>query len=195
MGQTPEELREELSAKREDLSRDLEAIGDRVSPGRMVERRQAAVKMKFSDLRERAMGAKDAAGEHLHSGAGSTASTMTDAVSRVGETTRARTEGNPLAVGLVAFGAGLVAATVFPATRREQQLAQQAQPALEQAAAKVAPAAQHVVEEIRPVAAEAVQDLRDDAKEAATHVKEEATAAAADTKQAARSVATSPKGS
>ena len=42
MGQTAEDLRTQLAEQRGDISRDLEAIGDRVSPGRMMERRQAA---------------------------------------------------------------------------------------------------------------------------------------------------------
>ena len=44
MGQTTEELRStRIAEQRDDLGRDLEAIGDRVSPGRMAQRHKAAV--------------------------------------------------------------------------------------------------------------------------------------------------------
>jgi len=187
MGETPEELRGQLASKRDDLTRDLEAIGDRVSPGRVIERRQASVRMRVTDMTDRVMGVKDAASDHLHQGATTTADTMTDAVHRVGDTTRGRTEGNPLAAGMVAFGLGIVAASVFPATRREKQMAAQAQPALESAVAEIAPAAQQIVDEVRPVAENAMADVRDDAKEASAHVKDEASDAAAEVKESAKS--------
>jgi hypothetical protein len=182
MGQEPEELRAELAAKRDDLSRDMEAIGDRVSPRRAVERRQAAMRMRLSDMRERVMGSKEHAMERMHDGAHVAKDSMTDAASRAGEVARERTEGAPLAVGLMAFGAGLAAAALFPATRREQHLAQQAQPMVERAVAEVGPAAKQVVDDVRPAAEEAMHDLRDEAKQAASNVSEQAKAAAADVK-------------
>ena len=61
MGTTPDELRYELEQQRESLSRDLVAIGDRVSPGRMVERRKMAVRDSFGRARDAVMGARDTA--------------------------------------------------------------------------------------------------------------------------------------
>ena len=61
MGTTPDELRNELEQQRESLSRDLVAIGDRVSPNRIVERRRMAVRQSFGRAREAVMGAKDTA--------------------------------------------------------------------------------------------------------------------------------------
>ena len=40
MGQSPEELKQDVESTRADLSDTLDAIGDRVSPGRMIERRK-----------------------------------------------------------------------------------------------------------------------------------------------------------
>ena len=183
MGQAPEELRAELAAKRDDLSYDLEAIGDRVSPGRVIERRQAAVRMRFADMRERAMGSKDYAVEHMQQGAHGASSAVTGKAERIGEAAKQRTEGSPLAVGLVAFGAGLVGAAMFPATRREQQFAQQAQPAVERAAAEIAPAARQVVDDVRPAAEDAVSEIKDEAKQAASNVGDQTKQAASDAKQ------------
>ena len=40
MGQTAEQLKEQIAGTRDDLSETLDAIGDRVSPGRVIERRK-----------------------------------------------------------------------------------------------------------------------------------------------------------
>ena len=105
-----------------------------------------------------------------------------DAASSVAQGTRHVADGNPLAMGLVAFGAGLVAATLFPATGTERDLAARAQPTLEKAAAEAGPAARHVVDELKPAAQGAVTDLRETAMDAVSNVKEHAADAASDTK-------------
>ena len=56
MGQSPEELRQDIDRTREDLGDTLEAIGDRVSPGRIVERRTRRVRGALSSVRESVMG-------------------------------------------------------------------------------------------------------------------------------------------
>ena len=40
MGQGPEELRHDIERRRDDLGETIDAIGDRVSPGRIIERRR-----------------------------------------------------------------------------------------------------------------------------------------------------------
>ena len=139
MGQTAEELRGQLGEQRAEISRDLDAIGDRVSPQRMVERRQAAVRQRVSDIKDTVMGTAESSVDTVRDAGTSAATTVTDSASTVVDGTRHAAEGNPLAMGLVAFGAGLVAATIFPATRTERDLAAHAQPALEHAAAQAAP--------------------------------------------------------
>jgi hypothetical protein len=62
VGQSPEELRREIEQTRAELSQDLDAIGDRVSPGRMVERRRNRMRNGVSSLRERVMGVPAAVG-------------------------------------------------------------------------------------------------------------------------------------
>ena len=44
MGQTTGQLKTELEQRRADVSADLEALGDRVSPGRMADRRRAQLR-------------------------------------------------------------------------------------------------------------------------------------------------------
>jgi hypothetical protein len=62
--------------------------------------------------------------------------------------------GNPLAAGLIAFGAGWLVASLLPATEPEQQVAWQAR---DLAAEKVGPVAQQLGQTGR----EAAQELRD----------------------------------
>src|SRR3546814_19026066 len=54
-----QQLRASIEAQRAMLGRDLEALGDHVSPGRVVERRKRAMSTRMSRMRERVMGAAD----------------------------------------------------------------------------------------------------------------------------------------
>ena len=177
MGEATEELRGQLAQQRQGLSRDLEAIGDRVSPGRMVERRRAAVRQGVGRVRDAVMGAAESATTH----ASNAVSTIEDKASGVASTAaeapgaaRQHTQGNPMAAGLIAFGAGLLAASVMPATRREQQLAEQVQPALESAASEAGAVAQEVAGDLKEKATEAVHELKESAQDHADTVKAEA---------------------
>jgi len=186
MGKTAEELRGQLADQRAEIGRDLDAIGDRVSPHRMVERKQAAVRQRVSGVKDRLMGSAESSMEAMREAGTSAANSLSDSASTVVHGSRNVAEGNPLAMGLIAFGAGLVASAVFPATRPERDLAERAQPMLEKAASEAVPAARHVVEELKPVAQEAAADLSESAKDAAANVKEQAVDAASQTKQAAQ---------
>jgi len=163
MGQTTEELRAQIAEQREDLGRDLEAIGDRVSPGRMAQRRKAVVRQSWTNTKERVMG---------------TAGDARGAVGSVPSNAKSAIEGNPLAVGLVAFGAGLVIATLLPETGAEQQLAEKMQPSLENAASQVGAAAQDTAEQMKPKVQEAADQLKDRASGAATQTSDQAKQAA-----------------
>ena len=56
MGTTEDQLRKQAEADRARMGETLEAIGDRLSPDRMMERRKAAVKYRFRRIRESVMG-------------------------------------------------------------------------------------------------------------------------------------------
>lgn len=53
MGTRADELKSDLEQQRRALGEDFEAVGDRVSPRRMVERRRAAVRQRFANARGR----------------------------------------------------------------------------------------------------------------------------------------------
>ena len=56
MGTTEDQLRHEAEMQRERMGDTLEAIGDRLSQERMVERRKAAVSQTFRSMKESVMG-------------------------------------------------------------------------------------------------------------------------------------------
>jgi Protein of unknown function (DUF3618) len=176
VGQTAEELRVQAELQRADLSRDLEAIGDRVSPGRMVERRRAAVRQGFSRARDAVMGRADS----VRSSGGGSMSTMGDAASSVGQrigempdTVRRQTEGNPMAAGLIAFGAGMLLATVIPSTRQEEEAARRIEPQLAGVAGEVRTGVQQAAEQLKPTAQEAIEDVKSSARDAVDAMKDE----------------------
>ena len=100
---------------------------------------------------------------------------VSDVGDRIGETPdmmRRQTRGNPLAAGLVALGAGLLAGSLLPQTRTERRAAQRIQPALEEA-----------VSEASDTGREMVDDLKGSAREATDHVKEEAARATSEVRE------------
>lgn len=178
------QLREQLDQQRNELGQDLEAIGDRVSPKRVTERKTAAVRQRLSGVRESVMGAKDTVADKT----GDAGSAITDKVSgaveqvRQGpELARQGAQGNPLAAGLIAFGGGLLLATALPSSNREQRLVDQSiQPQLDQAAAQVGTMAQETVEAVKPAVQDAVAEVKDTAASSASEVADEAKGAAAE---------------
>ena len=76
MGQSTEELRREIEYTRDDLGQTLDAIGDRVSPGRIVERRKNRVVNGLSSVRDRVMGTASDAGNSIGDTAGGTVDTF-----------------------------------------------------------------------------------------------------------------------
>jgi gas vesicle protein len=192
VGQTAEDLRLQAERQRAELSRDLEAIGDRVSPGRMMERRQAALRQKFANARDAVMGTADTAKARMGSATSQVGDSASGVGSRIGEAPdaiRRQTEGNPLAAGLVAFGAGMVLATVLPTTRKEEQAGQRIQPQLAQVAEEVKGEVRQVAEDLKPAAQQAVEEVKGSAQDAAQSVKDDASMRAEQVKSEASTAA------
>jgi hypothetical protein len=196
MGKTAAELRQEIEQQRADISRDVDAIGDRVSPARIVDRRTEAVRARVRSAREAVMGSNDAdSGSSSVAGrvgatkehASDLAHTAMDGVSGVPDQIRSGTRGNPLAAGLVAFGIGLIAATLIPSSEQEEELARQLQPQLDRASAKVGDAGRELVEGLRPEVEAAVQEVKEEAAGAGQRVAGEAKDAVQTTAKASTS--------
>ena len=200
MGEGTEELsvREaEIEQTRAALSRDLDELGDKVSPQRVMERRTEAVKGRMGSLREKVMGSVPSVGSGSGGGSGGSVSDTVSgardtvaggAQSAVGSA-QSRTEGNPLAAGLVAFGAGMLISGLLPASQRETQLAGQGmdaakehgQPVMDQArsvgqdvGANLKESAQQAVEEVRSTAADSASTVKEEGRSSAQTVRSEA---------------------
>ena len=176
MAARPEELRREIAETRDDLGTTLDAIGDRVSPGRIVDRRRAAVRERFTDLRYTVMGRAD----QVTSAVGGAASSATDAVRSAPGATVQGTQGNPLLAGLVAFGAGVLVATVLPESETEQRAVSAVQDRIEPVKQQLTEAAKEVGSSVAESAQQAAGDLKEQASEAAGEVKETARQGASD---------------
>jgi len=188
VGQSPEELRREIEQTRMGMSENLDAIGDRVSPGRIVERRANRVRNGVSSVRERVMGVPAAVGSTLSDHTPSTGG-VTDRVSGAGEalksapeSARSTAQGNPLLAGAVAFGAGFAAAAIFKGSEAEAR-----------AATTLQEKAQPLKEEAQNVAREVASGLQEPAQQAAESLKETATSGAESVKEAAQSSAQQTK--
>lgn len=195
MGATTEDLRAELEVQRSNLSRDVEAIGDRVTPGRIVDRQRAQARRSIHDLRDRVMGTAHS----VQSSGGTAVSTAESTLSDVGsaatgaladvrdrvtglpDQARSQTRGAPLVAGAVAFGIGALVGAVIAPTRKEQELVRRHEDDIGQAVshlkAEVSDLAAEAREHLEPEVTTAASDLADQARVAAADVKEHAAAA------------------
>jgi hypothetical protein len=168
MGTPDAELSRTAEADRVRMSETLDAIGDRTSPARIVERHNPAIMQRLRHAREAVMGSPDYQEPLLASPrphAPDTSDTATEPV-----------QGNPLAAGLVAFGIGALVATAFPKTHTEQRLVHSGRPQLDHAMQELREAGNHVVAEFEDRAATAQQELSSTVKDAASQVAEQTAA-------------------
>ena len=191
MGQSPEELRYEIADTRAELGQTLDAIGDRVSPGRMIERRKNRFVVGMRSAKDRIMGtASDASHavtdrvQGVGDGIAGTAGEAVDTVRGAPEVARQQAQGNPMMVGAVAFGVGFLVAAAFPPSRTEEQLAEQAMEKAEPVKQQLIESGQEVAEHLKESATEAVGQVKQTATESAGQVADTAKEATQATKDA-----------
>ncbi len=189
MTSDPDEIRSSIERTQQNLSADVDALAQKVSPPRIVERQVQRTRSTMTNLKDRIMGSAGDQAPATGTGMGSSvssardtvlenassardtvmerASSAADAASSVPDAARQRTRGNPLVAGLVAFGAGWLLSSLLPATGPEQQVASQVK---DLATEKGRP----VVEQL----SQAGQELRESAQQRAGVVRETAADAA-----------------
>jgi gas vesicle protein len=173
--QTPEEIRRDIEETRTNLGYTLEGIEDRVSPARIKDRRVAAVRSRMQRVRESVMGSADDMRTSVSQRGGGARDTLRSAP----QETMDRARGNPLAAGLIAFGGGLLLASLIPASGREQEAAQALRDRYEEPVREeLKQAGQQAREGLQPAAQEAAQEVRSTAQDAAQQTKEDARASA-----------------
>jgi len=182
MTDSPDQIRADIERTRRELGGDVDALADKVTPSKIVHRQTDKVRGAFGSLRDRVMGAADDAGSSL-SGAGSAAAgQVSDAKDRLA----AKAEGNPLAVGLIAFGAGLLAASLIPASTKEKQVAAEVKDKAQPLVDEAAEVAQDVGEHLKGPAQEAATAVKDAAAQSVDAVKAETQSAASEVKDQAQ---------
>lgn len=175
MGKDPQELRAEIAQTRADLDQDLDVLTEKVSPGKVAERRVAATKSAFVGVKEKVMGSADSAG--------SSANGVASSVGEAPAAAKAKAAGNPLAAGLIAFGTGWLLSSLLPASDAETRAAGTLKDALAAPLkSQLSTAAAEVKDEVLPAAQDAAQSLKGTATGAVEKVKGTATDKAGDVK-------------
>ncbi len=192
----PERIRSDIERTRYELSRDIDTLGDRVTPSGMARHQTEQVKGGFRRLRERVMGTAESGSEsarHAVATVGDTvqdaAGTAREAVAEAPQAVLRQTEGNPLAAGLVAFGLGLVVASLIPASTKEAEVAQRVKEAAEPLLDDVKEMAGTVASELREPAQEELREMGESVKEAGSDLAEQGRAAASEVAEHGREAA------
>ncbi len=182
----PEVIRRDIEATRADLSRDVDALTEKVSPARVMERRVDRAKSAVGSVKEKVMGSQSNPNDNGAVGtasdkASSVASSVGDAATAAPSAARQKTQGNPMAAGLIAFGAGWLISSLLPASEKEKQAASTVKDkASEHSDTLTAPlkeAAGNAKENLQGPAQDAVASVKDKATDAASTVKGEAASA------------------
>jgi hypothetical protein len=176
MAAQPEVIRTEIESTRADLAHDLDRLADRTSPRRIVRRRWDSVRDRVGGVKDRVMGVSQDTADRMRHMTDEAASGVREAPEAVARTT----QGNPIAAGLIAFGAGLLAASLLPETQAERRMARE-----------VSERAEELAEPLKEVGRQVASDVSESVGRAADQVKETATEAASTTAQRARETATS----
>jgi len=189
MSENPDVIRADIEATRARLGTNVDAVADKVTPSHIVQRQTDRVKENVKDavfgVKDKVMGAADHTADHVHSTTGSVGSHVSDAGSAVAGAPgqlKNRTQGNPLAAGLIAFGAGLLVSSLIPASQKEREAADALKSAAEPLTTELPDAAQQVAEGLKAPAQEAVENVKATAADATDHLKADGQAAVEDVK-------------
>ena len=189
MSENPDVIRADIEATRARLGTNVDAVADKVTPSHIVQRQTDKVKENVKDavfgVKEKVMGAADHTADNVHSAKDSAGSHLGDAGAAIGDAPaqlKTKTQGNPLAAGLIAFGAGLLVSSLIPASQKEREAADALKSAAEPLTTELTDAAKHVAEGLREPAQEAMQNVKATAADATDHLKAEGQTAVADVK-------------
>jgi uncharacterized protein YjbJ (UPF0337 family) len=182
MVEEPDRLRQDIESTRVSLTRDVDLLAEKTSPKRAAQRRWTAAKDKVMGSSEHA---RQATSETAQSAVGTVqdkAQDVADSVRSAPQAVAQQTQGNPIAAGIIAFGVGMLAATLIPVTDTERRAGQQ-----------LRDNAGDLTDRVKDIAGEMKDDVSGSVQQAAGQVKETAQDAAQTTKEQARSSAQNAK--
>jgi gas vesicle protein len=181
----PDAIRAEIERTRGNLSSDVNAFTDRVSPGNVARRQVGKARGAAVGLKDRVMGTAHQAGEGMSSATSSASDSLSSASSALAtapDRVKTQTSGNPLAAGVIALGVGWLLGSAFPASTKETQLAGEVKANAGTLAQPLTDAAKEAAQELKEPAQQAVAAVRETATDAASTVKSEGQSAAQDVK-------------
>jgi hypothetical protein len=189
MGTQPDELKSDVEDTRAHLAHNVDRLADKVTPGKAARRKADATQRRITRVKERVMGAASdttASGKQgVADTAGQAGETVKHTADQVGRSVREapdritrQTQGSPVAAGVIAFGAGMLAAALLPTTDAEEhlgaQLREHSDELLDPVKQTAQGVAQDVKEDMRGPATEAVDAVRSTAQDAARTTKQKA---------------------
>ena len=204
MDQDTEQLRAEIDQQRAAISSTVDQIENRVSPSRIVARRQDSVRRTFTNWKDTIFGndepdypgypgyrsSSEALGYDSRAGeAGSLeaardrASSAMSTVSGMPETARRQAQGNPVVAGAIALGVGWLIGSLMPQSEKERELARRMEPKLAEVASTVKAEGQQMASDLQEPAQDAVEQIKEAGREATTEVKDSGAAAAQSVKE------------
>ncbi|AWK70640.1 hypothetical protein CBI38_02710 [Rhodococcus oxybenzonivorans] len=174
--QEPDRIRADIERTRRNLSADVDTLAREANPTTIAKRKVGRMTSAVGGVRDRVMGSAQDAGSSLADAQSSAA----DAAQSAPRAVRQHTQGNPLAAGLIAFGAGLLVASMLPASEREQEAALAVKEKAEPLTQELTDVAKDAAQNLKVPAQNATQAVKETVTEAADTVKAEGTSAAQD---------------
>jgi ElaB/YqjD/DUF883 family membrane-anchored ribosome-binding protein len=174
----PDVLRSQIENTRRELGADVDALADKVDPNKIVQRQTDKVRGAVSSVKDKLMGAGSDAGSNISGVADNASGVAHDAVDKA--------KGNPLAVGLIAFGVGWLLSSLMPASTVEKQVAANVKDAAEPLLDQAKGVAQEMGENLKQPLTDAAEAVKGTATDAASTVKAEGTSSAEDVRDTAK---------
>ena len=177
MSENPDAIRADIEQTRQRLGYDVDAVADKVTPSHIAHRQTERVRGAVSGVKDRIMGTAEDTTDSLSDAADSARGALSNAGDSMGQAKQKVTrkaQGNPLAAGLIAFGAGLLVSSLIPPSQTEQELAQTVKEKAEPVTQQLSDAASEAASHLKQPAQEAVQSVKETATESAQNVKQEA---------------------
>jgi len=200
MGQEPDQLRYGIEQTRASLTDDVDRLSGKTSPKRAAQRRWAAVKEKVmgtseharhagGDTASSAMGTVQEKASQVGDKAGTAAHEAAGTVRGAPQTVAKQAQGNPIAAGIIAFGAGMLAATLIPVTDAERRAGQQVKDNAGDLTDRVKDAAAGMTDEMSGTVQQAAGQLKETAADAAQATRERAQSSAQEATEQTRQAA------
>ncbi|GIG86033.1 DUF3618 domain-containing protein [Plantactinospora endophytica] len=203
MTSDPSQIRADINRTQDTLGANMNALGDRMNPRNAANRQAGKVRGGWQRIRENVMGSTAHARDNVMGARDNVMGTAQHAretsqarlagagnrLQSMGQQARQQPEGHPLAAGLIAFGLGVIASALLPASDPERrmagrlrdefsehsgQLKQQATGAAQQAREHLREPVQQATESVRSKAGQQAGGMREQARSSAQELRGQA---------------------